>query len=411
MSRIPFDLTAGVFRTLAENSVDAIAISDLEGKLIYGNRACYHLFGFDYEKKELLGLPFASLSPEEDVLILTEEVLPQAMDGGWRGEMRRKRKDGSLFDAYLSVFALTDEGGNPIGVAAIIRDITEQKRAEEALRESERKYRSLIAHIPDVTWTASYEGGTSFISANVEEVYGFTPEEILQAKGGLWLGRIHPEDVEHVQEAYKLLFTENTKFDVEYRIQRKDGRWIWLHERATSIYEKDGALYADGIFSDITERKRLEEDRERLQHKIIEAQRRALQELSTPIVPVIEGVLVLPLVGSIDTWRAQQVMETLLEAISQYQAKVVIVDITGVMVVDTGVANHLMQVVRAAGLLGSECVLVGISPEVAQTIVSLGVDLSSISTQANLQSGIEYALRKTGRRIVARHSLQKAPHR
>jgi len=109
---------------------------------------------------------------------------------------------------------------------------------------------------------------------------------------------------------------------------------------------------------------------------------------------VLEGVLVLPLVGSIDTRRAQQVMEILLEAIGHYQAKVVIIDITGVPVVDTGVANHLLQMIRAAGLLGSECLLVGISPEVAQTIVSLGMDLSSVATQANLQSGIEYALKK-----------------
>ncbi len=142
------------------------------------------------------------------------------------------------------------------------------------------------------------------------------------------------------------------------------------------------------------------EEQARLQQEIIETQRQALRELSTPIVPVLEGVLVLPLVGSIDTGRAQQIMETLLEAVGRHQAEAVLIDITGVPVVDTGVANHLLQVTQAAALLGSECVLVGISPEVAQTVVSLGVDLSSIATQANLQSGIEYAIEKTGWRIV-----------
>jgi anti-anti-sigma factor len=150
----------------------------------------------------------------------------------------------------------------------------------------------------------------------------------------------------------------------------------------------------------ITERKQAEEERARLQQEIIEAQRLALRELSTPIVPVLEGVLVLPLVGGIDTRRAQQIMETLLEAIGQHQAEVVLIDITGVPVVDTGVAHHLLQVTRAAALLGAKCVLVGISPEVAQTIVALGLNLSGITTKADLQAGIEYALETTGKKIV-----------
>ncbi len=146
----------------------------------------------------------------------------------------------------------------------------------------------------------------------------------------------------------------------------------------------------------VEERDRLE----KLQKEIIDTQRQALRELSTPIVPVLEGVLVLPLVGSIDTGRAQQVMETLLDAVGGHQAEVVIIDVTGVPVVDTGVANHLLQVTRAAALLGAECVLVGISPDVAQTIVSLGVDLSGITTKADLQAGIEHALETAGKKIV-----------
>ncbi len=142
------------------------------------------------------------------------------------------------------------------------------------------------------------------------------------------------------------------------------------------------------------------ERREKLQQEIIDTQKQALQELSTPIVPLTDEIITMPLIGSIDTGRAQHIMETLLEAIGRYGAKVVIIDITGVSVVDTTVAHHLIQVTRAARLLGAQCLLVGISPEVAQTVVSLGVDLSSIATKANLQSGIEYALKMTGRKIV-----------
>ncbi len=131
------------------------------------------------------------------------------------------------------------------------------------------------------------------------------------------------------------------------------------------------------------------------------AQRQALHELSTPIVPISDEIVAMPLIGSIDTARAQQIMEALLTAISHYQAEVVIIDITGVPVVDTGIANHLLQTTQAARLLGARVVLTGIAPEVAQTIVSLGVDLSSIVTRSNLQSGIEYALGLVRKRIVA----------
>ncbi len=124
------------------------------------------------------------------------------------------------------------------------------------------------------------------------------------------------------------------------------------------------------------------------------------RELSSPVVPVLEGILVLPLIGSIDTRRAQQIMVSLLEGIVAHQARVVIIDITGVPTVDTKVASHLLQAIQAARLLGAECLLVGITPEVAQTIVQLGVDLAGIITRSDLQSGVEYALRSMGLRVT-----------
>jgi rsbT co-antagonist protein RsbR len=133
-----------------------------------------------------------------------------------------------------------------------------------------------------------------------------------------------------------------------------------------------------------------------VREQVIRRQAEQLRELSTPIMPVYTGVLVLPLVGDIDTRRATQVIEALLEGISRQQADVVIVDITGVPMVDTQVANYLVLAARAAQLLGSRVVLVGISPEIAQTIVQLGVDLSHVATRANLQAGVEYAFSLRG---------------
>jgi PAS domain S-box-containing protein len=151
------------------------------------------------------------------------------------------------------------ENGKVVGILHVITDMTERKQAEEVLQASER-FRLLVMHIPDVIWTTDCEGKTTFISPNVEQVYGFTPEEICQAGSRLWLERIHPEDLERVREAYESLFARNEMFDVEYRIQRKDGRWIWLYDRAIATYEKDGVMYADGMFSDITERRRAGEE-------------------------------------------------------------------------------------------------------------------------------------------------------
>jgi len=124
--------------------------------------------------------------------------------------------------------------------------------------------------------------------------------------------------------------------------------------------------------------------------------RSTIRELSTPIIPVYEGILVLPLVGSIDSRRAAEVTERLLEEIAAQQAEIVIIDITGVSLIDTSTANHLLMTTRAASLLGSKVVLVGMGAEIAQTIVHLGVELHGLVTLADLQAGIAYALERLG---------------
>jgi GAF domain-containing protein len=124
-----------------------------------------------------------------------------------------------------------------------------------------------------------------------------------------------------------------------------------------------------------------------------------IRELSTPLVPITDEILVLPLVGTIDSLRAQQMMDVLLDGISARRAKVVILDITGVPVVDTSVANYILQATQAVRLLGATCILVGITPEVAQTVVGLGVELQALTTRSDLQGGVEHALQLLGQQI------------
>jgi anti-anti-sigma regulatory factor len=116
-----------------------------------------------------------------------------------------------------------------------------------------------------------------------------------------------------------------------------------------------------------------------------------VEELSTPVIPIFEDTVALPLVGGIDSRRAKRITANLLEGISQRRAKIAIIDITGVPAVDTEVVNSLMQAVQAAELMGCQVVLTGIRPEIAHTLVVLGVDLGEVVTLRNLQSGIEYA--------------------
>jgi rsbT co-antagonist protein RsbR len=167
------------------------------------------------------------------------------------------------------------------------------------------------------------------------------------------------------------------------------------------LFDEHHNVYAIGtITTDITEQKKIEQARLALQQEIIEAQQNALRELSTPLVPIAEGVVAMPLVGEIDNQRAQQIIETLLVGVSQRQADTAIIDITGVKVVDTHVAQALLRAAQAASLLGSQVVLTGIGPEVAQSLVQLGADLGQLVTRSDLQSGIAFALgtRKIGSR-------------
>ena len=143
---------------------------------------------------------------------------------------------------------------------------------------------------------------------------------------------------------------------------------------------------------DVTAQVLAEAERIALQEQIITAQQAALRELSTPIIPITEGVIAMPLIGSIDSNRAQQVIEGLLTGVAELGASTAILDITGVLVVDTQVANALLRAAQAVKLLGAQVIITGIRPEVAQTLVGLGLDLSGITTLATLQSGIAWAL-------------------
>lgn len=134
--------------------------------------------------------------------------------------------------------------------------------------------------------------------------------------------------------------------------------------------------------------------------RTVSLQKIALQELSASLIPVFDKISVMPLVGTIDTERAKLIMENLLEGVVKQRAEVVLIDITGVPVVDTMVAHHIIQAADAVRLVGAKCMLVGIRPEIAQTIVALGIDLEEFITTSTLRRGMQKALQLMNRKVV-----------
>jgi rsbT co-antagonist protein RsbR len=159
-----------------------------------------------------------------------------------------------------------------------------------------------------------------------------------------------------------------------------DGVWV-----ATELLDSLG-LYTCAVF-------------QRTREELINRQQREMLELSTPVVKLWDGILALPMIGTLDSARTQVVMESLLQRIVETGSQIAILDITGVPTVDTLVAQHLLKTVTALRLMGAECVISGIRPQIAQTIVHLGVDLQGVVTKANLADALSWALRRTGNTI------------
>jgi rsbT co-antagonist protein RsbR len=142
--------------------------------------------------------------------------------------------------------------------------------------------------------------------------------------------------------------------------------------------------------------------------EIISRQQQEMLELSTPVVMLWDGVLALPLIGTLDSARTQVVMESLLQRIVETGSRIAILDITGVPTVDTLVAQHLLKTVAAARLMGADCIISGIRPQIAQTIVHLGVDLNSVTTKATLKDAFSVALKRSGLTVSSAKAAQAA---
>jgi PAS domain S-box-containing protein len=225
---------------------------------------------------------------------------------------------------------------------------------------------------------------------------------------------MHPEDVEKTTASFKREATAGEGAAFETRYRRKDGEYRWL-AWSSSPPGPDGLLY--GCARDITTYKeamtereqaltlstQFEADYRRVEDELrrrLEAQQDAIHSMSTPIIQVWDDIVTMPVVGLVDSVRAADMKNSLLETVSRTSAKFAIVDLTGVDTVDTATADHLLKVMRAVGLLGARCVITGIQPSVAQIIVALGLDMQGVITLRSLREGLKYCMRTMGLRVV-----------
>jgi PAS domain S-box-containing protein len=276
---------------------------------------------------------------------------------------------------------------------------------QDALSESEQRYRTLFESSPESIMLVDRDGVIIDCNAAAAGMSGLSRDEMLGRSYAEW-AVMSTKDRSRYTDLFTLALAGQAAPPIEVQAACADGATC-LSEISPVALLKDDVVYAVQLtIRDITERKQAEREREQaeaereqLQQQIIEAQQQALLELSTPIIPVMDRIIVMPLVGQVDSARAQDIMRALLAGIRAHQAQVVILDITGVPLVDSGVANHLNKTIQAARLKGARTIVTGISEDVAEAIVDLGIDWSKLDTVSDLQTGLGVALESLGIRL------------
>ncbi|WP_437957039.1 PAS domain-containing protein [Sorangium sp. So ce119] len=275
----------------------------------------------------------------------------------------------------------------------VAHDITAQRRLAYAQAEL-RDFQALVNSAPDGVCIASREGALFHANQAFRAMTGHGDGALGKSLFDLY----RAEEVDQLAAVVQQCF-EQGSWQGTLGLVQHDGRTIPCQVSMVALAAEAGRPPALAtIARDLTPLYDAERERLALQEQVIQAQQATLRELSTPLVPLAEGVVAMPLIGALDRSRAQQAMEKLLDGIVLHQFHTAILDVTGVKDVDAESADALLRIARAARLLGAQLVLTGIGPDTAQTLVDLGVDLTGITTRSTLQSGIAHALAPRGGR-------------
>lgn len=291
---------------------------------------------------------------------------------------------------------MTDETEELARLRARIAELEptlERCRGElDALRTAEAELRAMFRGMTDLVLVMDRDGRYLRIAETAPGLLYKPPADLV----GRRMHEVMPPEAADffLQKIHDALATQGL-VSMDYSLPIDD-RLLWFSANISPMSADTVIL----VCRDVTERKHHEQVlvNSLAQQERLRAQEAALLQMSTPLIPISADIVVMPLVGQLDATRAHQVMETLLEGVERTRVRIAILDITGVANVDTAVADALMQAARAVKLLGARAVLTGIRPEVADTLVCLGVDLSGIATRGTLQDAIRDAQAQLQRR-------------
>lgn len=381
-------------------SSDGILVASRDGRMLSVNRRFNELWRIP---SELLGKPderlilshvISQLRDPQAFLARVEELYQQP---DAESVDHIEFLDGRVFERLSRPFV---QDGAVAGRVWCFRDVTGERQIEAAnaaLRDSEQRFQRMVASVPGMVYQFCLRPDGSaaypFVSEGCREIYGLSPEEIMR-DARLILDIVHPEDRQGIARSIAESAQSLMPWKWEGRVLRKDGQQRILQGVSRPVRMENGDVVWDGLLLDITLQRQLEQEsvRSRLQQEVIAAQKAALTRLSTPLIPIAADVVVMPLIGNIDSERAELVQQALLDGVARARARLAILDITGVSQVDAQVARAVIASARAVQLLGAEVILTGVRAEVAQALIRLGVSLESIKTLATLQSAIAQAL-------------------
>jgi len=382
---------------MLKNAPDGIVHTDLQRKIIYCNHAFAQIFGYD-NVAQLKGKDFLQLVDENERQQLEDEIFPRLEQiNGWRDIIFEQHQDDGTV-AYLSSsgFLILDEQGASEGIGMIIRDVTESYEKQILVQQ-------VIDSLPGIMVVKDRKGVFKVANRRIAEIHGMTPNELV-GKTEVDIASSTPEqeaeflrsDLEAMDNKKPVVISEETVIGVS-------GEPRYFQMMKVPLIDEDGlANHVMVIATDIHDRKMAEEENIRLREEMLAVQSQTLKELSTPIIPLMAKVLVMPLIGSIDAARSRDIMRNLLAGISEHRAKTVIVDITGVPAIDADVVDHLNKTIQAARLKGARTIVTGISDAVAETIVDLGIDWGEVETLRDLQSGLRLAMEQSNLSLKTR---------
>ena len=360
----------------ALDRVQAIIEFDLDGTVVSANENFLDLFGYDLD--EVVGKHHSIFCDPEYAKSDEYAEFWQKLGRGefHEAEFKRLAKGGEELWLRASYNPVLDKDGKPVKVMKFATDVTATK-----LQNAE--FEGKIQAIDRAQAVIEFDLDGTVITANENflAIFGYGLDEVVGKHHRIFCEPGYAESPAYAEFWQKLSRGEYESD--EFKRLAKDGTELWLQASYNPIFDADGRpLKVVKFASDITD----------------EVQKRslAMMEMSTPVTKIWEGVLFAPIVGIVDSKRAVDIMNRALSSIADTRARTLMLDIGGVAVVDTAVANHLIKIAKAAVLMGCKTIISGISPAIAQTIAELGIDLGSIQTTSTIESALRESITRPG---------------